>query len=88
MKIKNIQDIVRPNGLVVFVTGVSGQDGSIMIDYLLKNTNVNIIGGARRLSVENHINLRHLENESRFQLVNFDLTDSHSIYKIVEYAST
>ena len=86
MKIKNIQDIVRPNGLVVFVTGVSGQDGSIMIDYLLKNTNVNIIGGARRLSVENHINLRHLENESRFQLVNFDLTDSHSIYKIVEYA--
>ncbi len=86
MKIKNIQDIVRPSGIVVFVTGVTGQDGSLMVDYLLKNTDANIIGGARRLSVENHINLRHLENEPRFQLVNFDLTDSHSIYKIIEYA--
>jgi len=86
MKIKNIQDIVRPEGTVVFVTGVTGQDGSHMIDYLIRETNVHVIGGARRLSVENHINLRHLENESRFQLVNFDLTDSHSIYKIVEHA--
>ena len=86
MKIKNIQDIIRPVGTVVFVTGVTGQDGSLMTDYLLKNTNAHVIGGARRLSVENHVNLRHLENESRFQLVNFDLTDSHSIYKIIEYA--
>jgi len=86
MKIKNIQDIVRPEGDVVFITGVTGQDGSHMIDYLLRETNVSVIGGARRLSVENHVNLRHLESEPRFQLVNFDLTDSHSIYKIVEYA--
>jgi len=86
MTIKNIQDIKRPEGIVVFVTGVTGQDGSHMVDYLLRETNVSVIGGARRLSVENHINLRHLENESRFQLVNFDLTDSHSIYKIIEYA--
>ena len=86
MKINNIQDIVRPDGIVVFVTGVSGQDGGLMCDYLLRETNVSIMGGARRLSVENHININHLENESRFQLVNFDLTDSHSIYKIIEYA--
>ena len=86
MKLSNIQDIVRPNGIVVFVTGCSGQDGSYMVDYLLRETNAHVIGGARRLSVENHINLRHLENESRFQLVNFDLTDSHSIYKIIEFS--
>jgi GDPmannose 4,6-dehydratase len=86
MKIKNIQDIVRPEGTVVFVTGVTGQDGSHMVDYLLRETNAHIIGGARRLSVENHDNIRHLKTESRFQLVNFDLTDSHSIYKIMEYA--
>jgi len=85
MKINNIQDIKRPDGIVVFVTGVTGQDGSHMVDYLLRDTNVSVVGGARRLSVENHINLRHLENESRFQLVNFDLTDSHSIYKVIEY---
>lgn len=85
MKINNIQDIKRPDGTVVFVTGCTGQDGSLMIDYLLKETDVSIVGGARRLSVENHVNINHLQNESRFQLVNFDLTDSHSIYKIIEH---
>jgi GDP-D-mannose dehydratase len=70
MKINNIQDIIRPDGIVVFVTGCSGQDGSLMVDYLLRETNASVIGGARRLSVENHTNIKHLENESRFQLVN------------------
>jgi GDPmannose 4,6-dehydratase len=84
MKVNNIQDIKRPEGTVVFVTGVTGQDGSLMVDYLLSETSASVVGGARRLSVENHSNIKHLENESRFQLVNFDLTDSHSIYKIME----
>ena len=86
MKVNNIQDIKRPEGTVVFVTGVTGQDGSHMVDYLLRETSASIVGGARRLSSENHVNINHLENEPRFQLVNFDLTDSHSIYKIIEYA--
>jgi GDPmannose 4,6-dehydratase len=86
MKVNNIQDINRPEGTVVFVTGVTGQDGSHMVDYLLSNTSASVIGGARRLSVENHANINHLQSEPRFQLVNFDLTDSHSIYKIIEYA--
>lgn len=85
MKINNIQDVKRPEGTVVFITGVTGQDGSTMADYLLKKTKVSVVGGARRLSVENHGNIKHLENEPRFQVVNFDLTDSHSIYKIIEY---
>jgi len=85
MKINNIQDIqCNHSHNVVFVTGATGQDGSTMIDYLLRETDMDIVGGARRLSVENHININHLENETRFQLVNFDLTDSHSIYKIME----
>lgn len=86
MKIINTQDIVRPDGVVVFVTGCTGQDGSLMIDYLLRETSVSVIGGARRLSVDNHKNIAHLEGEPRFQLVNFDLTDSHSIYKLMECA--
>jgi GDPmannose 4,6-dehydratase len=57
-----------------------------MVDYLLSETSASVIGGARRLSSENHVNINHLENNPRFQLVNFDLTDSHSIYKIIEYA--
>ena len=68
---------------VVIVTGVTGQDGSFMVDYLLKNTSYEIFGGARRLSVANHENISHLENEPRFHLINFDLTDAHSISQII-----
>lgn len=67
----------------VIVTGVSGQDGSHMVDYLLANTDYNIVGGARRLSVDNHKNIEHLEGVNRFHLVNFDLTDTHSIDKLI-----
>jgi len=68
---------------VVFITGVTGQDGSHMVDYLLNNTKALIFGGVRRLSVNNHSNINHISS-SRFHLVNFDLTDAHAISSIVE----
>ena len=45
----------------IIITGVTGQDGSHMADYLLKNTEHTVIGGVRRLSVKNHKNIEHLE---------------------------
>ena len=89
MEISNISDTLKMHdsnqySKIVFVTGVTGQDGSHLVDYLLKNTNYLIVGGARRLSIKNHENLKHLENNPRFKLVNFDLSDAHSISKIVE----
>lgn len=68
---------------ICIVTGVTGQDGSYMVDYLLENTDLYIVGGVRRLSVYNHTNINHINN-SRFVLLNFDLTDSHSISRIIE----
>ena len=56
----------------VIVTGVTGQDGSHMVDYLLKHTCHEIYGSVRRLSVKNHNNILHLENEKRFNLINLD----------------
>ena len=44
----------------VIITGVTGQDGSFMADYLLKNTEHLIVAGVRRLSVKNHKNIAHL----------------------------
>jgi GDPmannose 4,6-dehydratase len=67
----------------VIVTGVTGQDGSHMVDYLLKNTDYSIYGTARRLSVKNHENILHLEDEPRFKLINMDLNDAHSIRDVV-----
>ena len=86
MDIYNINDVVRENKIekLVFITGVTGQDGSLLVDYLLKNTDYFIIGGARRLSIKNHENLAHLDDNPRFKLVNFDLSDTHSINKIVD----
>ena len=85
MKILSIDDAKKfaDGKVVVIITGVTGQDGSFMADYLLKNTNYEIFGGARRLSVSNHENVSHLDGEPRFHLINFDLTDAHSISQII-----
>lgn len=84
MDILNINDASKYKGRTnVIVTGCTGQDGSHMVDYLLKNTDMTIFGGVRRLSVYNHNNIKHINND-RFHLINFDLTDSHAISRIVE----
>lgn len=72
------------NEKTVMITGVSGQDGSHMADLLLNTTTHNIIGGARRLAVDNHENIKHLEGNPRFHLVNFDLSDTHAIDNIMQ----
>lgn len=63
----------------VLITGVTGQDGSHMADYLLSKTNYIIYGAVRRLSVKNHENILHLESNPRFILIDLDLNDAHSI---------
>lgn len=50
---------------------------------MLKNTDLVIFGGVRRLSVYNHENIRDIKSD-RFYLINFDLTDSHAISRSVE----
>lgn len=87
MNILNISDAssLIDNRKVVFITGVTGQDGSHMVDYLLKNTDYMIFGGVRRLSVPNHANLQHIDwSKNRFALVNFDLSDAHAINAIIK----
>jgi GDPmannose 4,6-dehydratase len=83
--ILNIEDASKliKNRKVIVITGVTGQDGSHMADFLLKNTDYLIFGGVRRLSVYNHENIRHIKSD-RFHLINFDLTDSHAISRTVE----
>jgi len=67
----------------VIITGVTGQDGSYMADFLLENTDYDIHGMVRRASTNNHHNIKHLLSNSRFKLVTGDLTDSQSIDNIV-----
>ena len=67
----------------VIVTGVTGQDGSHMVDYLLKNTDCMIYGGVRRLSVTNHKNIQHVKSD-RFKIIDLDTSDPHSINNAVQ----
>jgi len=67
----------------VIITGVTGQDGSFMADYLLKNTDHTIVAGARRLSVINHKNINHLKNHPRFKLIDLDVADSQNVEDVI-----
>ena len=67
----------------VLITGITGQDGSNMVDYLLEKTDYLIFGMARRSSNINLENCKDFVNNERFQLVYGDLTDSFSIAKLV-----
>ena len=67
----------------VLITGVTGQDGANLVEYLLTNTTVKIFGMARRCSNINFINCKNFINNERFQLVYGDLSDGVSLDGLV-----
>ena len=66
------------------VTGVTGQVGSYMAEFLLQFTDVEVYGAIRRLSVPNHQHIEHLKLNPKFHLVEMDLGDEHSIDACIE----
>lgn len=71
----------------IIITGVLGQDGANMCEYLLKNTDAKIYGMMRRTSNPNFINCSSFINNNRFKFVYGDLTDSVSIDNLVREIS-
>jgi GDPmannose 4,6-dehydratase len=68
----------------VIVTGASGQTGSLMIDFLLKNTDFEVIGTVRRTSQIISSNFSHNLPNSRFKIIHLDLNDPHSITSVIK----
>lgn len=68
----------------IIVTGVTGQDGSYMVDYLLENTDHQIFALLRRSSNLNTINISHLLDNPRVTFVTGDLSDGQSIDSVVK----
>ena len=66
------------------VTGVTGQDGPNMVDYLLRETDCLVFGMTRRSSNINLSNCESFLNDERFQLVYGDLTDGGSLDRLVQ----
>ena len=67
----------------VLITGVTGQDGSYMADYLLKNTDHQIFGMVRRAAKPDYSNIAQAMKNPRFKFVTGDLADSNSLENLV-----
>lgn len=68
----------------VIITGILGQDGANMAEFLLKNTDVHIYGVMRRSANPNYVNATKFISNPRFKMLYGDLTDSVSIDNIVK----
>ncbi len=72
----------------VIITGVTGQDGSYMAEYLLNlrkdEDKLIVYGVARRSSTPNTTNLKNVLKHPGFHLVYGDLSDSQSIDSLVK----
>jgi GDPmannose 4,6-dehydratase len=68
----------------VIISGITGQDGANMAEYLLANTNHKIVGMVRRSATNNHLNCKKFKNNKNFSFEYGDLSDSQSINQIVK----
>ncbi len=68
----------------ILVTGILGQDGANMCEFLLENPEHKVFGMIRRVSNPNFENCQKFLNHANFQLVYGDLGDEFSISKLVQ----
>lgn len=68
----------------VIVTGILGQDGSWMADYLL-NKGIEVYGVMRHYANPKLDNINHLKDRKGFHLIEGDLTDAYSVEALVKF---
>ena len=68
---------------IALITGVTGQDGSYLSEFLLEK-GYEVHGIIRRSSVDYRERIAHLEGNPGFHLHYADLGDSMSIVKVVD----
>lgn len=70
--------------MTILITGILGQDGANMAEYLLKrNEPIHIYGMMRRTAVPNFTNCKNFIEDERFSLVYGDLSDSVSVENLI-----
>lgn len=68
-----------------FITGVTGQDGSFLSEFLLEK-GYEVHGLVRRTSVEKRERIEHLRGNPHFHIHYGDMTDSMSLIRIISEA--
>ena len=64
------------------VTGVTGQDGSYLVELLLSK-DYEVVGLKRRTSTNTECRIEHI-NSSNFHVEEYEISDSGSVYSVVE----
>ena len=64
------------------ITGITGQDGSYLAEYLLTK-NYEVTGLVRRVSTDNTQNIKHLTNSGQISLYNCDMTSSSNVFSVI-----
>jgi GDPmannose 4,6-dehydratase len=68
---------------IALVTGINGQDGSYMADFLL-DKGYKVSGMERRASVKIRENTKHLEENPNFEFIIGDLSDQNSLLRCLK----
>lgn len=71
------------NRKVALITGITGQDGSFLAEFLLEK-GYDVHGTIRRSSVDFRERIAHLEGKPHFHLHYADMSDSMSIIQVVQ----
>lgn len=64
------------------ITGITGQDGSYLAEYLLTK-NYEVSGLVRRVSTDNTQNIKHLTYSGQISLYNCDMTSSSNVFSVI-----
>ena len=70
------------NNKIALITGITGQDGSFLAEFLLEK-GYDVHGTIRRSSVDYRERIAHLEGRPNFHLHYADLTDSMSMLQVI-----
>lgn len=82
VKLSDKTDYVKVHMKAALITGVSGQDGSYLAEFLLKKDYV-VYGLVRYCSEKKHERIEHLKENQEFHLIEGDLTDTARINSII-----
>ena len=69
--------------MVALIIGVTGQDGKYLTEFLLKK-GYKVYGIKRRTSYDNMMRLKNIITNINFEVFECDITDSMSIYEIIQ----
>ena len=71
------------NNKTAIITGITGQDGSYLAEFLLEN-NYKVFGLYRKTSTDTLIRIKNILDNPQLKLIEFDLTDPAACHRVIK----